>query len=332
MKMKKLYTLSLLIASCALFAQQAPPFYEGFDYTTGATLQTQPLWTSLNSGDDLAITAGSLSYTGIPASTGNKVAFGGTGIDSSKEFAAQTTGSVYYSFLLNVTDLTATTSTTGGYCAGFISTGTNFGATFWLKKVDASTFNIGINPRTTAANTVFGLNAYNINQTYLVVVSYTFNSATGDDVVNLWVNPTLGGAQPAATTSATNTGGTDLASVSKFLIRQGSATDTPLVELDELRIATTWTDATTTTTALGTKQNSISGLKVYPNPVTNGNLFITSDSNETKSVAVYDVLGKQVLRTVVTNQPINVSSLNSGVYIVKITEEGKTATRQLVIR
>jgi hypothetical protein len=84
--------------------------------------------------------------------------------------------------------------------------------------------------------------------------------------------------------------------------------------------------------ALSTTQNSISGLKVYPNPVTNGNLFITSDSNETKSVAVYDVLGKQVLRTVVTNQPINVSSLNSGVYIVKITEEGKTATRKLVIR
>ena len=83
---------------------------------------------------------------------------------------------------------------------------------------------------------------------------------------------------------------------------------------------------------LGVKQNSISGLRVYPNPVTNGNLFISSDSNETKSVAVYDVLGKQVLRTVVTNQPINVSSLNSGVYIVKITEEGKTATRKLVIR
>lgn len=83
---------------------------------------------------------------------------------------------------------------------------------------------------------------------------------------------------------------------------------------------------------LGVKQNSISGLNVYPNPVTNGNLFITSNSNANKIVSIYDVLGKQVIKATVTNQAVNVSSLNSGVYIVKITEEGKTATRKLVIR
>jgi len=83
--------------------------------------------------------------------------------------------------------------------------------------------------------------------------------------------------------------------------------------------------------SLGTKDNAISGLKVYPNPVKNGNLFISSDSNNTKSVAVYDVLGKQVINTTVSNNPINVSNLQGGVYIVKITEAGKTATRKLVI-
>jgi len=85
------------------------------------------------------------------------------------------------------------------------------------------------------------------------------------------------------------------------------------------------------TSTLGTKDNAISGLKVYPNPVKNGNLFISSDSNNTKSVAVYDVLGKQVINTTVSNSPINVSNLQGGVYIVKITEAGKTATRKLVI-
>jgi len=81
------------------------------------------------------------------------------------------------------------------------------------------------------------------------------------------------------------------------------------------------------------KQNfDIAGLKVYPNPVTNGNLFITSDSNDVKSVTIFDVLGKQVVKTTVTNQPVNVAALNSGVYMVKITEAGKTATRKLVIK
>ncbi len=84
---------------------------------------------------------------------------------------------------------------------------------------------------------------------------------------------------------------------------------------------------------LGVKQNSISGLNVYPNPVVDGNLFITSSNTAaTKSVAIFDVLGKQVIKTNVTNQVVNVSKLISGVYILKITEEGKTATRKLVIK
>jgi hypothetical protein len=83
---------------------------------------------------------------------------------------------------------------------------------------------------------------------------------------------------------------------------------------------------------LANQKFEIAGLKVYPNPVTNGNLFISSDSNSTKQVNIFDVLGKQVVKTTVTSQPINVSALNSGVYIVKITEDGKTATRKLVIK
>lgn len=86
------------------------------------------------------------------------------------------------------------------------------------------------------------------------------------------------------------------------------------------------------TFALSTQGFNIAGLKMFPNPVKNGNLYITSDSSASKQVVVFDVLGKQVLNTTVTNAPLNVSNLNSGVYIVKITEEGKTATRKLVIQ
>ncbi|PKW28609.1 lamin tail domain-containing protein [Flavobacterium lindanitolerans] len=85
------------------------------------------------------------------------------------------------------------------------------------------------------------------------------------------------------------------------------------------------------TCSLGIKDNEIAGLKVYPNPVTNGKLFITSNANVEKTVAIYDVLGKQVVNTTAT-ESVNVSNLKGGVYIVKITEEGKTATRKLVIK
>ncbi|MBF6608229.1 MAG: T9SS type A sorting domain-containing protein [Flavobacterium sp.] len=83
--------------------------------------------------------------------------------------------------------------------------------------------------------------------------------------------------------------------------------------------------------SLSVAQHAIPGLKVYPNPVTNGTLYIDSNSASTKTVVIYDVVGKQVLKTT-TASAVNVANLSGGVYVVKITEEGKTATRKLVIR
>jgi len=82
---------------------------------------------------------------------------------------------------------------------------------------------------------------------------------------------------------------------------------------------------------LSVKDNNIAGLKVYPNPVTGGKFSIATNSNADKAVTIFDVLGKQVLNTIAT-ETVNVSNLKAGVYIVKITEEGNTATRKLVIK
>jgi hypothetical protein len=83
---------------------------------------------------------------------------------------------------------------------------------------------------------------------------------------------------------------------------------------------------------LSVNQNAIAGLDIYPNPVTNGVLNINTTANDTKNVVVYDVLGKQVVNTTISGSTVNVANLKNGVYIVKITENGKTATRKLVIR
>jgi hypothetical protein len=82
----------------------------------------------------------------------------------------------------------------------------------------------------------------------LIVVSYEFIEGTGNDVVNIWVNPSaasLGAATPpAATATVTNTGGTDLGSISQFFIRQDSDTETPFIDMDECRVGTSWADVT----------------------------------------------------------------------------------------
>ena len=84
-------------------------------------------------------------------------------------------------------------------------------------------------------------------------------------------------------------------------------------------------------TVLQTQNNEIAGLKVYPNPVSNGVLNVESNLNNEKTISIFDVLGKEVIRTTTVNSTINIANLNSGIYIVKITEGEKTATKKLVV-
>lgn len=79
---------------------------------------------------------------------------------------------------------------------------------------------------------------------------------------------------------------------------------------------------------------NIEDLSIYPNPVTNGktHIFITSKQNLTKKVEIFNVLGKQVSSTVLSNKELNISNLSKGVYILKVTENDISETRKLVIK
>ena len=81
-----------------------------------------------------------------------------------------------------------------------------------------------------------------------------------------------------------------------------------------------------------TSFNAIDGLTMYPNPLTGNMLYFTSTANATMAVEIYDLLGKEILKANVVNNAVNVSKLTAGVYVVKVAEEGKTATRKLVIK
>jgi hypothetical protein len=80
--------------------------------------------------------------------------------------------------------------------------------------------------------------------------------------------------------------------------------------------------------------NPISGFASYPNPVSDGILNISSASTSVKEVTIFNLLGKQVLSSRFSGikKNIDVSSINAGMYILKVTEEGKMATKKLIIR
>jgi len=323
-------TFSKTITSPECKVTNTLPYYEGFNYTAGNSLGAEQMWTNINSGDIISATAGSLSFTGL-SNVGNSVSFAADGIDCFSPITSTNSGTLYYSFLMNVGTMTGVTEANGGYVAGFGETNTNLGATLWTKRIDNTNFNLGIEVRTeTGANTTFHTTSYQTGQTYFVVVGYTFNTVTGaDDVVNLWVNPVVGSPEPTATITDSHVG-SDLGNVSRFFLRQDSATETPSVQIDELRIGSAWADVVPATAGLS--DNNINGLTMYPNPVSGGTLNFTSTANAAMSVQIFDLLGKEVLKSNVVNNTVNVAKLTAGVYVVKITEEGKTATRKLVIK
>jgi hypothetical protein len=80
------------------------------------------------------------------------------------------------------------------------------------------------------------------------------------------------------------------------------------------------------------QETSIEGLSFYPNPVSNGKIYITSKLSLDKEITIFDVLGKKVLQTILNSRELNISALSPGVYIINIKEAEATATRKLIVK
>lgn len=253
--MKQFKRFKLWLLAVVLFAGSGVAWgqlllTEPFNYpphaTDGLAKQSSGVWKKFNSGDSLLVESGNLSYSGLPTSTGNKVTFGGAGTDYYTSFASQTSGTVYMSFLMNITDLGSLT-TTGGYPIGFIDGGTsNFASRLWIRLSGTSNFNLGINAGSVSSNTAWASNTLSTNTTYLVVISYQFVSGNSNDISKIWINPVLGNSsEPTAQATSTNSSANDNANIQRVFLRQDATTSTPgTIQFDEIRVGTTWASVT----------------------------------------------------------------------------------------
>jgi hypothetical protein len=204
--LNKLYFLVFVLiffSGQAIFAQ--PLFYEDFTgLTTSISLAGQSSWIKgTASGPEATVSNTSpLTYAGynggggeyaqIPAgtSTASRIykTFSNPGIASG-------TKTFYYAILLNLTAAT----TTGDYfiTIGEAATSTNYCAKLFAKSIDAGHYVLAVSRTANISGAAIGTTPLSYNQTYLVVVRYTFSgSGTGgggftDDLVYLWVNPSL---------------------------------------------------------------------------------------------------------------------------------------------
>ena len=73
-------------------------------------------------------------------------------------------------------------------------------------------------------------------------------------------------------------------------------------------------------------------LSIFPNPVNNGIITIKSSISGVKKIELYDLTGRLVKQQILNSETVDLQSITSGVYILKVGIEDKTATTKLLIQ
>ena len=240
--MKRLSLVLIAVGACALIIQNAHAnllFSEAFNYNPGA-LQAQvnpstAVWTGGNSG--LSIVSGNLTYAGLADQGGNELQISqGSAGTSEIQFANQTSGQIYYSFLFNAS---AADSANNYFTALNPGTTTPSGS---ADAIDAYYYINGqIRVRGAAQSAQAGTGpVLTLGQTYLIVEMIDLTAHTG----SLWINPsssTFGvGTAPTATASLSGLTATAIDNVG---FKAQAAAGGPYL-VDNLLIGTTWADVT----------------------------------------------------------------------------------------
>ncbi|OHT47111.1 S8 family serine peptidase [Flavobacterium tructae] len=91
-------------------------------------------------------------------------------------------------------------------------------------------------------------------------------------------------------------------------------------------------NVSSTTCTLGLPTNAIEGFVLYPNPVTEGKVHIQSASSSPKNIVISDMTGKKILSVQTEKTELNVLGLPSGVYLIRVEQDGNTSIEKLIIR
>jgi hypothetical protein len=214
---------------------------EGFDYPPG-NLGNNPPWT--DSTGLIAVTNYGLSYPYLlafsPPSNGVIVSEGSSVVSYRPLTTAATSGSVYFSFLINFATLP------GNYHIAGLTQRTNASpggaADDPLDLVDGSPgsgYNFGVRSMGSATSYMTnGAFLLNTNTTYFIVMKYNFTNGGA----SLYVNPPAGNTEPS-TPDAFSSGSNIAPDLSYAYLRVGSASAGNF-EISSWRVASTWQEVT----------------------------------------------------------------------------------------
>ncbi|WP_165731748.1 T9SS type A sorting domain-containing protein [Polaribacter sp. 20A6] len=308
--MKKNYIFTLLFTfylTLGSFGQVI--LTENFSYSDGSLTSTTN-WENVSGTEgDLLVSSGQVVVQhGIPSE------------DANITFTA-VSGDIYVGFDFSVDDL-------GDVYSG--SDNEYFAHIDFKAKIDivpatnGGDYSVGIASTSSSAESVWATDLI-FDQKYRAIIK--FDQVIG--IAQLWINPTV--------SADTSISGSEIGSNSldSFDFRQSDSSENETVRMDDLMIGQTFEDVLVFEEATASlSKNEIKGFTTYPNPITNNMFTVATSSGLSKSVTIFNLLGKQVFKTNFSGEKkdLDVSEINSGVYVLKVTESGKTTTKKLVIR
>ena len=229
----------ITLAISTTVVQSQPLFEENFNYANGEKL-TDHGWTAHSSSgtNPITVTTPGLTYTDYSSVSGNAALLDNSGEDVNHGFTAQNSGTIYVSFLVNVSSV----STSGGYFLhlGPSTIGYSYFGRVWVKQ-ESSDIEFGLSKKT--GTPAYTDNNYSKNTTYLLVLKYEFKTGTSNDEVSLFVfaDPDLPGSEPGTPTLGPRDSDSDPSNLGSIALRQFSSSQN--ITVDGIRIATSWSDA-----------------------------------------------------------------------------------------
>lgn len=340
--MKKLYFLFLLLTTSLSFSQ-VNYLAENFEYSDGDELITHGWLEHSSPGNSvIQVTSPGLTFTDyIGSGVGLAAGVDDNGSDVNKPFAADiSAGSIYVSFMVKAGAVPYTETSTDAY---FLHLGTYSTAPVLSSAFRARTFMFnGTDPNTqiqfgfsfnesSSTNGATLTGDYNIANTYLVVVKYTFIAGDNNDTVSMYIfndGDDLS-TEPAIPTIGPLVGGAaDAVVLQVVALRQHSVNQNIIV--DGILARTEWNLVDEgSDLSLNDFQNS--ELSVYPNPVNSGVVSIKSSVSGVKNVELFDIMGRSVFQTKLDTDELDVSTIRSGMYLLKISIDGRSSVTKLII-
>jgi len=353
--MKKMYVLLVFFGFGANASAQSLLLSENFDYPAGAQLRDHGWYPhSAASTNPQTITAtgltlGSTSYFGN--GIGNAAAVNNTGSDENRPFSSYVdSGNVYVSFLLRVNGPVDSLFNEHFFFLGQYSNTTtpiftsissaNRGRTFIVPSTTPAQYKLGITFNAGTVTTL-GLTTADLDtgQTYLVVLKYQFVPGSSNDSVSLFMFndgsdistepavPTIGPV--AATLIGTPPApATDLTAAQFVALRQFSATQR--ITIDGIYVRDHWLLQAANTSV--EDEGLAPQFTLYPNPYTDGALFIKSQNDQPIRARLLDLTGRVLFQTPVENGQIMLPKQTAGLYLLQVEQRGKVAIKKLVIR